>query len=63
MTGNVNIKEYSPKKVVQVGNSIALIIPPEWRKILLEQNAYGIWKVITDKDGNQRIEVSFQKGK
>lgn len=63
LTENIEVKEYSPRKVVRVGNSIALIVPSEWRKILLEQNAYGIWKIITDKDGNQRIEVSFQKGK
>jgi len=63
MTENVEVKEYPPRKVVSVGNSIALILPSEWRKILFEQNAYGVWRIVTDKDGNQRIEVIFQKGR
>jgi len=58
-----NIKEYAPRKVVRVGNSIALILPSQWKHLFEQQNIYGIWVVITDKDDNQRIEVIFQKGK
>jgi hypothetical protein len=65
MTENETVEQYKPKKVVQVGNSMALIVPPQWRKQFKEiGNVYGVWKVVRDKEGNQiRIEVSFQQGK
>ena len=65
MLENETTEKYKPKKVVRVGNSVALIVPYQWRK-QFEQigNVYGIWKVVRDKEGNQiRIEVSFQEGK
>lgn len=65
MSENETVEEFRPRKVVQVGNSIALIVPYQWKK-QFEQigNVYGVWKVIRDKEGNQiRIEVSFKEGK
>ena len=55
---------FKPLKVVSVGNSIALIIPRQWRKVFEQKDVYGIWKVVRDQEGNMiRIEVSFQEGK
>ena len=55
------VEEYK-RKVVDVGNSICLIIPRQWKKLFEQKEVHGIWKVIRDEEGNMvRVEVSFQE--
>lgn len=48
------------RRVVQVGNSCALIIPYPYKKGLFEQNKVeGKWIITKDEEGNIHIEVKF----
>lgn len=62
MTIQIILKE--KRKVVQIGNSCALIIPKVYKKALFDDNiTYGTWIVTKDDEGDIHVEVKFSFAK